>query len=365
MLKRFILSVLLIASAVPAFACTTVIVSAKASATGHPLLWKQRDTGAEFNYMEYFPAAEGKFAFTGVVNTKDSDRESVWCGSNTEGFSIMNSVAYGLSPLVTDDRPYEGIVMKKALETCRTVDEFEELLKNLPQPNGLETNFGVIDAEGGAAYFETHDYGYTRFDVADAPRGYLIRSNWSVTGREGEGKGYDRSEVAAAKMAAHTGGFTPQWIIDELGRDPLIARKTTVSSVVMEGVVPGERKDATVMWSIVGYTPFCYTIPVWVAAGNRIPEPLRKSGAQGSLQKEYASKALHAYGDYDPDELLSGEQLTLLNACRIEESTLIGAAMQLDSRMRRRNADILAIAGLNELIARQFKEFAKAYYPQD
>ena len=364
MFRRFVLSILLLAAAAPSFACTTAIISAKASATGHPLMWKQRDTSAGYNYMDWFPATDSTYSFTGVVNTKDEARESVWCGSNEVGLSIMNSVAYGLSPIITDDRPYEGMVMKKALETCRTVDEFETLLKNLPQPNGLETNFGVIDAEGGAAYFETHDLGYTRFNVDDAPEGYLIRSNWSFTGREGKGKGYDRYDVAAAKMAAHTGGFTPEWILDELGRDPLIARKTTVSSVVFEGVISGERADATVMWSIVGYTPFCYAIPVWVAARNRIPGPLRHSAIQGSRQNELAKAALEKYGDIEPDVPLSAGQSLLLDKVRVEESIAIGPARLIDERMRRKGADMLAISAINELIEKRFDEFVEKYYPQ-
>ena len=175
------------------------------------------------------------FSFTGVVDSNDSLCASVWCGTNEVGFSIMNSVAYGLSPIIDENRPWEGIVMKKALQICTTIDDFQRYIDSLPQPNGLEANFGVSDAHGDAAYFEVHDFGYTRFDV---PRdGYLIRTNYAFTGREGEGKGYDRYMLVEQKMKAHKGKFDAEWILKNLAKESIIARPTTVSSVVLDGEI--------------------------------------------------------------------------------------------------------------------------------
>ncbi len=259
-----------------AFCCTTIIVGADASANGRPLLWKQRDSSVRFNYLDFFND-EGCFSFTGVVDTNDTLRASVWCGTNEVGFSIMNSVAYGLSPIIDDNRPWEGIIMKKALQICTTIDDFQHYIDTLPQPNGLEANFGVSDANGDAAYFEVHDFGYTRFDV---PRdGYLIRTNYAFTGREGEGKGYDRYKLVEQKMKAHKGKFDAEWIYEELAMQPIIARPTSVASVVLDGQV---------LWCETGYSRACYPIPVWVAAGNEIPVPLRKINAQGSEASEIA-----------------------------------------------------------------------------
>ena len=53
-----------------------------------------------------------------------------------------------------------------------------------------------------------------------------------------------------------------------------IPRRTTVSSLVLEGVAPGGKADSGVLWCAVGYTPCSYAIPVWVAAGERIPSVL-------------------------------------------------------------------------------------------
>ena len=55
-----------------------------------------------------------------------------------------------------------------------------------------EANFGVIDAQGGAAYYETTNFSFTKIDANDpvvAPFGYLIRTNYSFTGTADDGYG--------------------------------------------------------------------------------------------------------------------------------------------------------------------------------
>lgn len=276
-MRKTLLLLLAVFIASSSFCCTSIIVGADASANGRPLLWKQRDASSKYNYMDYFAPREGCFSFIGLVATADTLRKEVWCGTNEKEFSIMNTVAYGLSPIIEEERPWEGIIMKRALEICVTVDDFEAYIKSLPQPNGLETNFGVSDANGDAAYFEVHDLGYVRFDV---PRdGYLIRTNYAMTGREGEGKGYDRYELVECKMQAHKGKFSTEWIYNELSMEPIIARPTSIASVVLDGKV---------LWCETGYSRACYPIPVWFAAGDEIPVPLRKIESQASEASEMA-----------------------------------------------------------------------------
>ena len=276
-MRKTILLLLALCIAESSFCCTSIIVGADASANSRVLLWKQRDASSKYNYMDYFAAKEGCFSFVGLVGSADTLRKEVWCGTNEKEFSLMNTVAYGLSPIIDEDRPWEGIIMKRALEICVTVDDFEDYIKSLPQPNGLETNFGVSDANGNAAYFEVHDLGYVRFDV---PRdGYLIRTNYAFTGREGEGKGYDRYELVERKMKAHKGKFDAEWIFSELAMQPIVARDKSIASVVLDG---------NVLWCETGYSRGCYPIPVWVDAGNEIPTPLRKVDVQGSEANEIA-----------------------------------------------------------------------------
>ncbi|MBQ3197617.1 MAG: hypothetical protein IJB63_05810 [Alistipes sp.] len=283
---------------VPAEACTSAVISGRATKSGRPLLWKHRDTGTEWNHIEHLKGK--RFAFTGLVNSADEERKEVWAGANERGFAIMNTASYNMKP---DSLKYlperEGEIMKQALGECATVAEFEEFLKNMPQPRALETNFGVIDAEGGAAYFEVWDYGYTKYDANDAaqyPNGYIIRSNYSFSGAQDEGMGYIRYQNAEYLLhkAYATGALSAEWIFSSasrsfyhaiLGNDALssspngwaidqdfIPRNSSSASVVVEGVRKGENPDATTIWSVIGYPPCSYAVASWVKAKDEIAD---------------------------------------------------------------------------------------------
>ncbi len=180
------------------FPCTTAVVSGKATVDGRPLLLKNRDAGELQNRLVYF--FDGKYRFIGLVNSPDKNNEEVWCGFNEVGFGIMNSASYNLKINDTTKlADQEGKIMKIALERCATIEDFEKLLQELSKPLGVEANFGVIDANGGAAYFETTNFNYVKYDVNDsdvAPNGYLIRTNYSFSGQENKGYGYIRYTTA-------------------------------------------------------------------------------------------------------------------------------------------------------------------------
>ena len=366
-----------------AAACTTAVISARASRSGRPLLWKQRDTPNESNHLAHFRG--DRYAFTGLVDSDDCRMESVWCGANERGFAIVNNVSYNLRPDSLENKPYEGLVMKQALGTCATVDDFERLLRERPHPNGLETNYGVIDAEGGAAYFEVWDYGYTRYDADDAPEGYLFRTNFSLSGRPDEGRGYTRYATAGQLMAAQAAeSFTPGWLVDSLGRsfrnavlgtdllqEPLpasglvtdvdyIPRYTTAASVVFEGVAAGEERRGTVLWCALGYTPCCYAIPVWVAAGDRIPAALTASAGEKAPANETAQELKrpifpigrdggHIYLDMELLRERILPQVRRAEACEFE------AGIKLDRKLRLEGFDPRAVAAFNEAVDLRFR----------
>ena len=50
---------------VPSLACTTAIISAEASGTGRPLLWKHRDTDEYFNHIEHLKGE--KYSYTALL----------------------------------------------------------------------------------------------------------------------------------------------------------------------------------------------------------------------------------------------------------------------------------------------------------
>lgn len=301
-LKFLLLFVCVVMLSPTSDACTSAVISGRATKSGRPLLWKHRDTGTEWNHIEHFKGP--RFAFTGLVNSDDAERKEVWAGANERGFAIMNTASYNMKP---DSLKYlperEGEIMKQALGECASVAEFEEFLKNMPQPRALETNFGVIDAEGGAAYFEVWDYGYTKYDANDtahAPNGYIIRSNYSFSGTPDEGMGYIRYQNAEYLIhrAYAAGALSVEWIFASASRsffnamlnqdlmsDPstangwaidqdYIPRRSSSASVVVEGAGKGESADATTIWSVLGYPPCSYAVASWVKAANKIADPV-------------------------------------------------------------------------------------------
>jgi hypothetical protein len=117
----------------------------------------------------------------------------------------------------------EGEIMFEALSVCKNIKDFEAFLKKHKKPLGVEANFGVIDAEGGAAYFETNNTSFTKVDANDlknAPEGYLIYTNYSYTGRFNEGMGYIRYQNARdiVTKKAIDKNITPEWIFNSLSR---------------------------------------------------------------------------------------------------------------------------------------------------
>ena len=279
-------------------ACTTGIISAEKSGTGRPLLWKQRDTDDYYNHMEYFKGE--KYSFTALVNAYDPIREDVWIGANEKGFAIGNNVSYNINEKKYDNPSCNGAVMKEALGVCATVDEFEAFIAARPVPKGARANFAVIDAQGGAAYFEVGDERYFRFDVKDGGKGYLFRTNFSVAGVEDQGAGYIRYAAAEKMFTEQNDNFTPKWILSVPSRSfyhgliekdmkdvkdkalgsgfiidqDYIPRYSSVSSVVVEGVNPGQDPKETVLWCAIGYPPCSYAIPAWVGAQNELPSCL-------------------------------------------------------------------------------------------
>ena len=321
-------------------ACTTAIVRAEASASGRPLIWKQRDADERNNYIKHFQGP--RYAFTGIV---DAGRENqVWDGANEAGFLIANNLSYNLRPdSLAGTKMRAGAIMREALGICRTVDEFEEYLKEMPQPRHVTANFAVADAEGGAAYFETWDYGYTRYDVPEG--GMLFRTNYSYSGTNGKGSGHGRHDLMEYLTALHgPSGYTPEWFL-RIGRIVPIARPNTVSSVVLEG------GGSPVLWAAIGYTPACYALPVWVAAGDDIPCCLQAGSAAHAL-------AVALKGS-EPIDF----QSRIIPAVQKAERKELRCGQRLDERFRRRGFDAEAVRSYNREADRRFARFQKRMQP--
>lgn len=295
-------------------ACTSAIVAAKASPYGRPMLWKHRDTSTIDNKVEYVAAKNGDHAYVALFNAADRRLAEAWTGFNDAGFAIMNTASYNIKDdnVSSKKMDREGFVMTIALRTCTTVDDFEQLLRSLPRPMGVEANFGVIDASGDGAFFETNNHSFRRFNLSDAPDGLLIRTNYSHSGRPDEGFGFIREKNAEdiLRPYAAKGAITPElltetasrsfwhslkntdfaspdfkgkWVVDQ----DFIPRFKSTATIVIEGCLPTDGKvspkfvaDQYIMWTGLGYPPCAEIVPVRCAADGVDPD-LRGTGPGG------------------------------------------------------------------------------------
>jgi hypothetical protein len=307
-----LLNLVFLFSQVKSSACTLIVASGKATVSGLPLMWKNRDTSELLNKLIYLRGS--KYNFIGLVDSKDATGKEIWAGLNDRGLAIMNSQA---EDLAVKEKKYEGAgngaFMKMALSECATVDDFEKLLEKEKGKWDLSANFGVIDARGGACFFETSSEYYTRFDADDkkvAPFGYLVRTNFSYTSPDYlQGGGFIRFERIShlVESAGATNQLDVRFILQTAARDlvheklhsypstrelpddpsgPLyintndtINRNSTASAVVFEGAPSEERPDLATMWVILGQPISCVAIPVWPYSG-RVPKATAAQDSQ-------------------------------------------------------------------------------------
>ena len=339
-MKRTVLAILASIIAINSFACTSAIVSGKASLSGKPILWKHRDTGAEQNFVTRVDAKDGKYGFVALFNGGDSLLTEAWMGMNDKGFAIMNTASYNLMPDTAKLKDREGIVMKLALETCVSLTDFENLLQSLPKPMGVQANFGVLDANGNGAYYETDDYNFTRFLVDDTADGYIIRTNYSHSGNPDTGFGYNR-EATALKLTAdaaknHT--FTPELFTDTisrsfyhalLDRDAMsegdkwaidqyyIPRYISTASIAIEGMAKGEKPTDMTMWTVIGYPPVSRVFAVTL---DSIPEEIQPT--EPAFTSKYGNLTLARKAEVFPITRGNGKHYINLDAIRKYDSVL-------------------------------------------
>ena len=249
-MKKLTASLLmLVAWMVPAMACTSVIISGKVRADGRAVMMKHRDSDHVSNDILWFQGE--KYSFIGLVNTDVPLTREVWAGTNSAGFSIMNTATYDLKE---DDVPAEqmdkeGYVMYRALEICATVQDFEHFLDTLSKPMGIEANFGVIDAKGGAMYYEVDNWRIrAKYDINEEPSGYRVVTNFTWSGRQEDRKGVDRYEKACdllAETCIPISEWDHDFLINKISRSGApILRGITTGCIVFEG---------DVMWASLGY----------------------------------------------------------------------------------------------------------------
>lgn len=297
-------------------ACTSVLVSGKVSKDGRPFILKNRDTHSLDNLIVQRKGE--KYRYIAVTSASDSFPTSVWSGHNEKGFAIINTAAYNLNgdSKIGDER--DGIIMRRALEICATLKDFETLIDTI-SPRYSNSNFGVIDAEGGCAYYEVGVKQWKKFDANDpnvAPYGYLIRTNHGFSGDRSLDAGVERYMAINKYMtqASFTGdldaikilrtvprilkhGLTDIDLYDLEPEDAskqkffpfidFIPRYLTASAELIQGVKKGENPLYTVGWNIIGSPLATVAIPLLITPSGKLPSVVLRGDDGGSKLCHY------------------------------------------------------------------------------
>lgn len=314
--------------------CTIGVACGRATADGRPLMWKNRDAQKRDNVVTAFD--DGKVPYLGLCDA--GSKSTVWGGANAAGFCILNSVSRDL-PQGSTKGPGNGSFMKLALQRCTLVADFERLLEDT-NDNGRRTraNFAVIDAQGGAAIFETSHKTFRRFDAKDAADGLVLRTNFAMTGKGDRGR--DRLARAQSICKARPKGtlLDPAFVLDRICRDleapasaehgadgqldvrETIHRQTTVAAMVFHGCKENEDPRFTTMWSVLGQPLFSIAVPCWPGAGSPAPAIAgtpRSALCDAAIQLQDAFY-VHPAPKSDPADAASGTDGTNGNATEAE-----------------------------------------------
>ena len=310
-MKKILISLVVLAVMMtevqPLLACTSVIVSGRVTKDGRPMIFKHRDSGNVHNMMLVVQGR--KYRYLGLVNAGDTLPKDVWGGYNEAGFGIVNTAAYNLNGN-GGDTDGDGILIRKALEFCATLEDFERLMDTVKKPRDVNSNFAVLDAKGGCAYYETGNYKYVKFDVNDpavAPDGYLMRTNFGTTGNHKLDQGVERYQAITAFMAeaCKEGHLEHDYLITHISRylkhgvtqldmydmmpetetdtcyvsfHDYIARYSTASVVLVQGVRPDESPLNTISWTIMGWPLTTIAMPLALLPSGKMPALVTDDG---------------------------------------------------------------------------------------
>lgn len=318
-----------------ASACSAIIISGKYTADGKPLMLKTRDQGEKnFNTNIKFHQ-RGPYDFISMGPTPwvvAQKIRSTGGGMNSQGLCMaaLTSNSFPDDTLKIKGRSSASIQLY-ALANCKNIKEFDEYLNSLSQPLAVRFNLGVIDAEGGAAFYEFGNDKWVKYDVndpKDAPEGWRCCTNFSFSGDEPTQTGVDRYEdcveimKAVRKNADGKYEILPEYLMDRCGRSlvnvrahmnddtvvseslvdkGLISYWRTSNLLVFQSVAAGTDPKYGVMWTALGHPRCSPLIPLLPALGNTLPlyidNPPAKQAEIFALVMGISDKYLYHYGE--------------------------------------------------------------------
>jgi hypothetical protein len=371
--------------------CTIGIFTGRSTVDGRPLLWKNRDiTNAVQKFCYYAPVInlhDTTLSFIG--NTFSTDTNRVFMGMNSAGFGIINGNSYNLGDVMINGID-DGVIIRIALERCRTLDDFEQILDATSIMGRKDCwNYGAIDAFGHAALYECANFSYTKFDAYDSiaceSNGIILRATFSFSGTA-DYDGFPRYKRATelVRQRLFTQPITPEFIFQTLSRDlanpiadpyPLpydgtqngrpagficvhdssINRDNSRSVMVIQGVRPGEDPRLATSYSMIGQPVLSVAYPLWVAA-HSVPEELNRGTsvpmyAQVQLRHDRAY-TLHSDGEYiDSRYLVNKDSVGLLTYTLPLERNMFALTQTYLSDWRQQIPSTAVFASIQNLIA--------------
>lgn len=312
---------LLVGTGMQAWACDIAVVSAKASTTGRPFIWKNFDSSQSWHQeIKYFPARKtGPGGYLMVYRFEDGMRLLTGtpitpsAGVNESGFAIAITSVYEEYNPVHSATDLSTELMREALEQCQTLADFERLVKKWHWSHfgcAVSCNAAVIDAKGGAAMYELFT-GYIsggfmpiRYKKYDANTGRVVNNlGWVLNAGQGNAfigfhvrtnyndycpwnVGADRRLRAEALMTqmAKNKRLSFSNVMREVSKDVegkqvsssssptnystmyCISRSCTRSGIVVDGVASGGDPRLSVFWCVLGEPSIGCYVPYFVAA---------------------------------------------------------------------------------------------------
>ena len=290
---------------------------------------KIRDQSAEAQNSNIQHFTGPKYKFLGYVpkTKRPHDKvQSLVGGMNEAGLCFMSLTSKCFQLDSTMARPHGGGSLQfDALGRCRNIKEFDALLDEWGAPLGAMCNIGVIDAEGGAAYYEFNGVWYTKYDVNDpavAPDGWMVMTNFAWSGHGGGG--FDRHSAATLTMkqfkknADGKYDITPKDLYQAFGRSyangyagitslsdieqydyfsvkGFMYHNTTCGMLTFESVPVGEDPKRCVLWTQLGYPVVSPAIPMVVSPRSTIPSYIYKEDFEMPDVFKYSYKLRDKY----------------------------------------------------------------------
>lgn len=312
--------ILLLVIGIGLFACTIGVASGDVTASGRAMLWKTRDIASfPHNYLEWND--ESEYGFLYVRDERDS---LAWMGVNEKGFCIVNSYV----EREIDDRPIfnNGTLIYYLLGNCVTIFEMDAIMDTMNISDQiLSGNFGVIDSTGAAAMYEISWTEVEKYDAAETDEGYIIRTNFSLLSGGSEGiERFTRSQEivnelveadlldAGNLMQEHFRDFSDanslevevpfynRWLTNRpwgyIKTNDSICRGIAASSVIFEGVLPGEPARTTAMYALLGNPATSVFLP-YFPIGNPPHQATPETGMLLTIMANMIKSELYNFPD--------------------------------------------------------------------